>query len=69
MILKTVPRQAGTIVDPHVLLAAHALNQRPGQQGVFQRDFAVIAGTHDMDRTRLLAQLFAHGAVIHERRQ
>src|SRR5208282_3436304 len=66
MVLETIPGQAGAVIELDFHRLAKEIDQRARQQRVFQGDLAAGAGTDDVDRTRILPQLFADGAVIDE---
>ena len=66
MLREGVPRQSRAVVKPRRAEVAQEVHQRPRQQGILQRDGAVVAGTYDMDRTSITPQLFTDGAVIDE---
>src|SRR5207248_6966178 len=64
--VEAVPGDAGAVVETDTAEVVQEIDQGAGQQGVLKRDIAVGAGTDDTDRTRLVPQLFADGAVVDE---
>src|SRR6516164_1470514 len=60
----TVPGQACAVIEPDLACIAQVIDERAGQQGVFERNFAVRARADDMNRTRILPKLFADRAEI-----
>src|SRR5262245_6728636 len=65
--VEAVPGKPSAVVEANRPLVVEEIDQGTGQQRVLERDVAVGAGADDMNRTRLVSQLFAHGTVVDER--